>query len=308
MSTLPDIERFRQGNTGVPFVHVLDSGQAGPTVVINALTHGNEIAGAVVLCRLLDQGPRPARGRVIAVFANYAAYALAHEDQPAAGRMVDRDFNRVWHPEILDGVDQSWETRRARELLPVYKSASALLDLHTTATADPPFLISSAQAKTLALLKRIFIPQLRVLMPCPMHLGRLLIESSAFTDAKSIRIGVVAECGPHRDPASIELAWGIILSFLGATGLIAPIAIPAQSRPARYFRVRDLIVPQQADFHFVRPLSSFTPLDAHEVYAQEGRTQLRPGFAKAVVLMPRLRPLAGVEACFLAEEVEMPRA
>ena len=32
----PDIGPYRAGNTGVDFVHELDSGQAGPTVMVQA--------------------------------------------------------------------------------------------------------------------------------------------------------------------------------------------------------------------------------------------------------------------------------
>jgi succinylglutamate desuccinylase len=308
MTPLPVIERFRHSNTGVPFVHALDSGQPGPTVVVNALTHGNEVAGAAVLCRLLDHGPLPARGRLLAVFANHAAHALVRADDPAAGRMVERDFNRVWDPEILQGSDQSWEARRARELLPVYESATALLDLHTTATADPPFLIASAEAQALALLEKMPVPLHRVLMPRPMHLGRLLIESRVFSDTQARRIGIVAECGPHRDPASVEQAWNITLAFLRAAGLVEDAANqPPAAGGTRYFRVRELIVPQHADFRFVRPLCSFAPLERQEAYAEEGDTRLRAGFDRAVMLMPRVRPQPGLEAGFLAEEIELAR-
>ena len=38
----PDISRYRSGNTGVDYVHVMDSGKAGPSVMVQALTHGND--------------------------------------------------------------------------------------------------------------------------------------------------------------------------------------------------------------------------------------------------------------------------
>ena len=39
----PDIRPYRQGNTGVDYVHVLDSGKPGPNVMLQALTHGLSI-------------------------------------------------------------------------------------------------------------------------------------------------------------------------------------------------------------------------------------------------------------------------
>ena len=53
--TPPDIEPYRKGNAGVEFVHVLESGKPGPTVMIQALTHGNEFCGAIALNRLFQE-------------------------------------------------------------------------------------------------------------------------------------------------------------------------------------------------------------------------------------------------------------
>jgi hypothetical protein len=58
----PDISRWRDGGSGVDFVHVWDSGQPGPQVMVQALTHGNEFCGMVAACHLLDAGVRPLVG------------------------------------------------------------------------------------------------------------------------------------------------------------------------------------------------------------------------------------------------------
>ena len=48
LEVLPrDLSAYRQGNIGIDYVHRFESGQAGPHVLINALTHGNEICGMV---------------------------------------------------------------------------------------------------------------------------------------------------------------------------------------------------------------------------------------------------------------------
>src|SRR3546814_1512159 len=39
------IDRYREGNTGVPYAHHFDSGNAGPHAAITALIHGNEEIG-----------------------------------------------------------------------------------------------------------------------------------------------------------------------------------------------------------------------------------------------------------------------
>jgi len=60
----PDIDRWRDGGSGVDWVHVLDSGRAGPTVMVQALTHGNEICGAIALHALLAEGVPLRQGRL----------------------------------------------------------------------------------------------------------------------------------------------------------------------------------------------------------------------------------------------------
>ena len=59
--TAPDIEPYRKGNTGIEFVTTFDSGIAGPHVMINAVTHGNEICGAIALDKLFKAGVKPHR-------------------------------------------------------------------------------------------------------------------------------------------------------------------------------------------------------------------------------------------------------
>ncbi len=45
----PDISAYRAGNTGIDYVTTFDSGNAGPHVMISAVTHGNELCGAITL-------------------------------------------------------------------------------------------------------------------------------------------------------------------------------------------------------------------------------------------------------------------
>ena len=57
--TPPDISMYRAGNTGVDYVHVFDSGRPGPNVMVQALTHGNELCGAIALDWLMRLGIQP---------------------------------------------------------------------------------------------------------------------------------------------------------------------------------------------------------------------------------------------------------
>ena len=90
----PDLSQWRRGNIGIPGFWRFASGQPGPHVVIVSLVHGNEIAGAVALDRLLRAGARPAAGTLTAGFANLEAFDRFDPSQPTASRFVDEDLNR----------------------------------------------------------------------------------------------------------------------------------------------------------------------------------------------------------------------
>src|SRR5437868_11813842 len=119
----PDIQPHRASNTGTDWVHTFDSGVPGPHVLVNALTHGNEICGAIVVDRLLREQVRPVRGKLTLAFANVDAFSRFDPKNPYATRFVDEDFNRVWTPQVLDSSRDSTELRRARALRPFVEQA-----------------------------------------------------------------------------------------------------------------------------------------------------------------------------------------
>ena len=129
--TPPDIEPYRSGNTGIEYVTTFDSGTGGPHVLVTALTHGNEICGAIALDRLFRAGLRPRQGRLTLAFDNVDAYRHFDPRVPVASRFVDEDFNRLWAPGTLDGPRRSTELARARTLRPVVDAADFLLDIHS---------------------------------------------------------------------------------------------------------------------------------------------------------------------------------
>ena len=69
----PELRRWEAGGPA-PYTHVRDSGKAGPTVMVAALTHGNEVSGAVVVDALLASELKPRSGTLIFSFNNIEAY------------------------------------------------------------------------------------------------------------------------------------------------------------------------------------------------------------------------------------------
>ncbi|MDB5821161.1 MAG: succinylglutamate desuccinylase, partial [Rhizobacter sp.] len=117
LEVLPrDISAYRKGNTGIDYVHRFESGKPGPHVLINALTHGNEICGMVAATHLLDTAVRPKIGTLTVSFANIAAYEAFDIERPYDNRQLVHNLNRIWSSELLDGSERSPELDRAREL------------------------------------------------------------------------------------------------------------------------------------------------------------------------------------------------
>ena len=104
--------------------------------MIVALTHGNELCGAIALDRLLSQGVKPLRGRLILAFANVEAFRRFDVSEPFSSRCVDEDMNRIWDDAVLRGARDSVELRRARALAPFVDAADVLLDLHSMQEAS----------------------------------------------------------------------------------------------------------------------------------------------------------------------------
>ncbi len=112
----PGLARCADGNAGIPYAWTFAARRPGPHVLVQALTHGNEVCGAIALDWLLRQNVRPRCGTLSLVFANVAAYERFDASDPFASRCVDEDFNRLWSAAVLDGPRDSAELRRAREL------------------------------------------------------------------------------------------------------------------------------------------------------------------------------------------------
>ena len=143
----PDLTPHAEGSIGIPYVWTFASDEPGAHVVLQALTHGNEVCGAIALDWLLREHVRPVRGTLSVVFANVAAYERFDPANPFASRCIDEDFNRLWTSEVLDAPRDSAELRRARELRPLYDRVDYLLDLHSMSELCPPLTMAGHSAK-----------------------------------------------------------------------------------------------------------------------------------------------------------------
>jgi len=223
----PDIGVHEKGNTGVAYVHTFDSGVAGPHVMINALTHGNEVCGAIVVDALLRAQLRPRRGRLTLAFANVAAYRRFDASQPDAARFVDQDFNRVWTSAVLDDTSRtSSELERARAMRPVIDTVDLLLDLHSMHDDGVPLMLAGPLAKGVELAKKVGTP-VDVIADAGHAAGMRMRDYGGFGDPKSAKNALLIETGQHWRASSVTVARDVTARFLAASGIVEPADLPA---------------------------------------------------------------------------------
>ena len=289
--TPPDIARYRAGNTGVDYVHRLESGKPGASVMVQALTHGNEFSGAITLDYLMQQGLRPAQGVLTIAFANVAAFARFSVDDPNRSRYVDEDYNRVWADEVLDGPRDSAELRRARELRPFVDAADYLLDLHTMGEPCRPLMVCAKSEKSVALSRRIGLPA-DLLLDTGHAAGLRMIERGAFSDPASSRTAILIEAGQHWEKAAVDVAIDTTLRFLTVTGAIDEAWAKARLRtkaPAtqRLVRVTEAVVVKSDGFRFAKEWKGLEVApQAGTPVAYDGDTVWRTPYDDCVMVMP----------------------
>jgi len=292
----PDIRPYRHGNTGVDYVHLLDSGRPGPNVMVQALTHGNEICGAIALDTLWREGFRPAGGRLTLAFANLAAFERFDVGDPARSRFVDEDYNRVWADGALDGPRDSVELRRARQLRPFVDAADFLRDLHSMHEPCRPIMVCAKSEKSVAFARQLGVPG-DLLLDTGHPAGLRMIERGGFGDEASPRTAILIECGQHWEKDAAEVAIDTLLRFLRVTGAAQAAWVTPRLRRAppprqRVVRVTEPVVAKSMAFRFARPFKGLEVIPrAGTPVAADGDTEWRTPSDDCVVVMPSVRQL-----------------
>ncbi len=306
LEVLPrDLSAYRAGNTGVDYVHRFASGRPGPHLLVNALTHGNEICGMVAATHLLDAGIRPLIGTLTVSFAHIEAYNAFNPDQPYDNRQVVHNLNRVWSDEWLDGPEDSPELRRARELRPVIAAADHILDIHSTSHAVEPFWVYPAFERNAAVAQAIGRPSVHLVMPDGLGSGTPLIQHGRHgQQGSNAGAALVVECGQHFAQSAADVATRVTLDFLAHFGLIehtpAPSALPAQRR----FELLQTRMVLTSEFRFVKPLLGFETFHKGELIATDGSAEeVRSPCDGCTVFMPTREPIVGREAVYLTRAI-----
>lgn len=308
----PDITAHKPGNTGIDYIWSFASERDGPHVMIAAVTHGNELCGAIVVDEFLRQGLRPQRGRLTLAFINVAAFHAFDPKNPTASRFVDEDFNRLWKSEVLDGPRDSVELRRARELRPVLDSVDYLLDIHSMQHKTPPLMMAGPLPKGRELAAEIGVPEL-VVTDSGHVAGRRMRDYAGFSDPVSEKNALLVECGQHWEAAAAPRARETARRFLANFGTVpagdedtAANKTPPQQQ--RFIEVTTAVTIQSHDFTFANDYRGGEVIEeAGTLLGHDGEEAVVTPYDNCILIMPSRRLKMGQTAVRLGRFVPAPK-
>jgi predicted deacylase len=309
--TPPDIEPYRRGNAGIEYVTTFTASEPGPHVVVCALTHGNEICGAIAVDTLFRADFRPRRGKLTLAFNNVAAYREFDARYPIASRYVDEDFNRLWSPATLDGPRQSSELARARTLRPLIDAADYLLDLHSMQHATAPLMLAGLLPKSRELAQRVGIPEL-IMCDAGHAAGPRMRDYGGFGNPASPKAALLIECGQHWERRAAEVAIDVTLRFLIAVGAataedLAQIGGPefAAHPRQRVIEVTEAVTISGDRFEFADEFRGLEVLPKKgSLIGHDGVREVRTPYDNCVLIMPSRRLVRGQTAVRLGRFAE----
>ncbi|MFI4948029.1 MAG: succinylglutamate desuccinylase/aspartoacylase family protein [Alphaproteobacteria bacterium] len=309
--TPPDIEPYRAGNTGVEYVTSFVASKPGPHVVVCAVTHGNEICGAIALDRLLRARVRPRRGTLTVAFDNVAAYRDFDPRYPVASRYVDEDFNRLWAPATLDGPRRSVELDRARALRPIVDDAGFLLDLHSMQYATAPLMLAGLLPRSRELAKAVGIPEL-IMCDKGHAAGPRMRDYGGFGDPASAKTALLIECGQHWERRSAEVATDVMLRFLIALECVQAEDVAALGGPdfaahphQRVIEVTEAVTITGQRFDFTEDFRGLEVIpEKGTVIGHDDGRKVRTPYDDCVLIMPSRKLVRGQTAVRLGRYLD----
>jgi hypothetical protein len=185
---------------------ILERGSAGPaTVAVVGGIHGDEPAGERIVERLADELPAPGEGDG----GGTIRLIVANEPALEAGtRYTDTDLNRAFPG---DADSDAYERALAVRLTDALEGADAVLAIHTSHSAPPPFAIYSHLTDSV----RRTVTGLPVEYVLDSSDLRGTTLDSVVDDAVSL------EAGRQGSEEAVEFGYEAALDFLRAHGALA---------------------------------------------------------------------------------------
>ena len=307
----PDIEPYRAGpGSDIEFVTTYDSGKPGPHVAVCAVTHGNEICGAIAVDRLLQAGIRPTRGKLSFTFNNHLAFSRFDPQAPNVSRFVDEDFNRAWTEARLDGAEVTAELQRARELRPFFHTVDKLLDIHSMGTFSEALMICNGLEKERLFTRAIDYPKY-ITCGSGHIVGKRLIEYTPFNQPDDNKVALLVECGQHWAKRTGDVALNIAAKFLAASGIVDEDTvaglISADGQTAQRAEMWDVVggvTSKTTNFRFAQDYVGMEVIaDAGTIIAYDGDEEIVTPHDNCLLMMPNYKPGANMRKLRLCRRV-----
>ena len=297
------------GHTPTAGVWQFNSTRPGPSVLITALIHGNEICGAWAASQLIEELWQSAiaveQGQLTIAFCNLKAFEQFNPNDLHSSRFVDEDMNRVWSDDKLYNAT-SYERQRANELLPFVNQADYLLDLHSMHDPGEPLLLTGLLARHFEFAQSLHLP------------GHIIVDAGhsegvRLRDYNTKTTALLVECGFHLEPHSLVMAKHAIAAFLEATKIVSNGAVFSgaflkgckQVKPlaAAAVKVTHAVVAQSSHLVFTNEWHNMQLIaQAGTVIATEGGSEHVTPYNNCTLIMPSLKQLrAGVTVVRFAQ-------
>ncbi|NMM46386.1 hypothetical protein HH303_17980 [Rhodospirillaceae bacterium KN72] len=297
----PKIDGFADGTAGIPYIHLLDSGRPGPTAMISAVVHGNELCGAIVAAELLSSGFHPACGRLFVAFMNVAAFKSFDPDHPDQSRYQDEDFNRVWDTDRLDGPATTREVRRAQEVRPIVEQVDYLLDLHSTSSFSPPMMLSGLDSRAVEFARALGTDH-AIICDAGHKAGRRMRDFDRFRPETGAGISLLVECGQHWQTGTVTVARDVTDRFLRLLDMRdgpTPTANPDQT----VLTVTDAVTVMHSGLRFVESFNGLECIPKKGTpIALDGPNTIETPYDNCYLVMPTRHALPGQTAVRFARK------
>lgn len=266
-----------------------DSEKNGKNLLVLAAVHGNETAGTNALKRIireLNAGKISLKnGKLTCVpICNPKAY---EKDV----RQIDENLNRVMVKHV---EPQTYEQQLANEICPLIENCDVLLDLHSThCIGDVPFAFCDyAGELTHKLIDALAVDY--VLEGWP----DIYAEQDEIKDFSTERCahdygkaGTTVECGYHKSPEAVNLAYSAILSTLAAFKMIDGTVLP---RPKTHILLKNYVV-KKRNGKLCKNYKHLDWVQKGEVIARYDDGETLTALEDGYILLPNLVAEVGAE-------------
>ncbi len=264
------------------------------SLLILAAIHGNETAGMQACYKLIDEINREhikiRKGQLTLVpVCNPEAY---RRDV----RFVEENLNRVM---TMHENPATYEQRLANEICPLIQNNRIVLDLHSThCEGDVPFAFCDyPDCYNKKLINALEIGYVLEGWP-DIYSKQAIIQDFSTEHCAHIygNTGTTLECGYHKSPAAVKLAYKAIIQTLTAFGMIGGVEI--KSYPKQHIQMNCYVIKQRAGrlCRAYKHLDRVFAGDTLAVYDDgESLKALKDGY----ILLPNLNAEIGTEWYYL---------